>query len=645
MLLALLLLIALGSKTAFAAQVPTPNLPTSDYLVGTFYFPAWHLDPFSQWVDNGWLSIDKYPDKKPLLGYYDEGNPEVMDWEIKWASEHGVNFFIFLWDRCSAYGDKSPTSCDTNLGKPITPQNIPMSNALNNGFLHASHKDKMKFSLQLNLQFSTLDDLRSNLMPYLINTYFKQPNYLVVEHKPVIYIMQNLDTPAKANGDPQKVKDMLNIMRQSVKNSGFDDLIIFGHTWQFVNRSLFESQQLKEYGVDYSFSYVTPIVTVNDKPISPDPTESEAVDSQKQSYEYFKNNSPLPFVVTASPFWDSYPYYFNKIGNWYISPSGYETTINNAKNIMSQSSSYLGKRMILVDAWNEYGEGHYLAPTSKLRFTYLQAIRNTLTHKDNTPDYRLPQDLNMGPYDSLYQNYVIKNRKNYDQVSQTTYNFNRPEDFIDVDNIKFDITTTDKLTFGGWIKLPLNSGTYFNLGKPFTASMLINKDGAGHCALATQNNGWYSPGTTVTWLQGNIKPNTWHYLICVYNGLNLSVYIDGNLSKTTTTPISGNLTTRLFHLRLNYSDPSIWASGSISNFLFQNKALSSNEILSLYQNTRPSPSFLADANSDSKVDLLDFGLWKKEYLGKVATKTTDFNQDLTVNLLDFAIWKKEYLLK
>ena len=33
------------------------------------------------------------PIRKPLLGYYDEGKPEVVDWQIKWAVENGITGF------------------------------------------------------------------------------------------------------------------------------------------------------------------------------------------------------------------------------------------------------------------------------------------------------------------------------------------------------------------------------------------------------------------------------------------------------------------------------------------------------------------------------------------------------------------------
>ena len=50
-----------------------------------------------------------------------------------------------------------------------------------------------------------------------------------------------------------------------------------------------------------------------------------------------------------------------------------------------------------------------------------------------------------------------------------------------------------------------------------------------------------------------------------------------------------------------------------------------------------------DANGDGKVDLIDFAIWKKEYLGEVATKMADFNNDGKADLTDYPIWVSAYL--
>src|ERR1039458_3507394 len=44
--------------------------------------------------------IDPYrAQRRPYLGWYDEGNPEETDWEIKWQVEHGIGFEQHCWYR------------------------------------------------------------------------------------------------------------------------------------------------------------------------------------------------------------------------------------------------------------------------------------------------------------------------------------------------------------------------------------------------------------------------------------------------------------------------------------------------------------------------------------------------------------------
>jgi len=51
---------------------------------------------------------------------------------------------------------------------------------------------------------------------------------------------------------------------------------------------------------------------------------------------------------------------------------------------------------------------------------------------------------------------------------------------------------------------------------------------------------------------------------------------------------------------------------------------------------------LGNVNCDENIDLLDFLVFRREFLGQ-ASLLTDFNIDWKVDLLDFAIWRKGYL--
>ncbi|MBI2443195.1 MAG: right-handed parallel beta-helix repeat-containing protein [Candidatus Levybacteria bacterium] len=56
----------------------------------------------------------------------------------------------------------------------------------------------------------------------------------------------------------------------------------------------------------------------------------------------------------------------------------------------------------------------------------------------------------------------------------------------------------------------------------------------------------------------------------------------------------------------------------------------------------PPGPITGDINRDGKVDLLDFNIWRDEFLGNVATKSADLNGDGTVDLVDFNLWLTAY---
>lgn len=78
------------------------------------------------------------------------------------------------------------------------------------------------------------------------------------------------------------------------------------------------------------------------------------------------------------------------------------------------------------------------------------------------------------------------------------------------------------------------------------------------------------------------------------------------------------------------------------------KALvSSNQVLGTYIVVAPAPisvtptqiPVLGDANGDRVVDILDYNIWRDEYMGTLSTKRADFNNDGVVDLTDFNIWR------
>ena len=74
-----------------ASYVPEPKPVLSDYEIGALYFPGWS-------TARAWDPIRRVaPIRKPVLGWYDETKTDCVDWQIKWAAEHGIKFFMVDW--------------------------------------------------------------------------------------------------------------------------------------------------------------------------------------------------------------------------------------------------------------------------------------------------------------------------------------------------------------------------------------------------------------------------------------------------------------------------------------------------------------------------------------------------------------------
>ncbi len=51
---------------------------------------------------------------------------------------------------------------------------------------------------------------------------------------------------------------------------------------------------------------------------------------------------------------------------------------------------------------------------------------------------------------------------------------------------------------------------------------------------------------------------------------------------------------------------------------------------------------VGDANGDGLVNILDYNIWRDEFLGILTTKKSDFNHDSIIDLLDFNIWRNAF---
>ncbi len=351
--------------------IPEPVPAPTSMLVGAHHCPLWEAD-----MPQMWLNVLKHPERTPALGFYSQENPEVSDWETKWAVEHGISFFVYCWYRTEQGG-----AVKTRFGS-----------AIHDALFKSRFVNKMKFTLmwenQARGQAGVADeqDLFTNLLPYWIENYFKHPSYLKVDNKPVLFIYRP-EFLVDDLGGVTNVANALARMRQVCREAGFDGLYLLG---EYRGTDPKHLELMKSLGLDYTFAYCWHV--------QDNPTPERAIATQMDYIRKTQELNILPQVVTVSQAWSGWQ---DEGTIWKIPPPQFETLLRQAQEFTTTlPREQLGSRMLLLDNWNEWGEGHYLAPYREYGFGYLDAVRKVFSTATEDHLDLLPEDIHRGPYDT-----------------------------------------------------------------------------------------------------------------------------------------------------------------------------------------------------------------------------------------------------
>lgn len=368
----LLIVVAFGVhadvQTWTGEGVPAPEPVTAKITLGAYIFPGWYRDtgrgdyPYrTHDEDSEWKwAVAKQPAPRPLLGFYDDSLPEVNDWHIKWALEHGISFFAFDWY--------------WNAGEKR------LARTLEQGFLKARYASQMKFCVhwcnhaldwKRDGKPAPLDFSKPALLQmteYLADHYFKLPNYLTVDGRPVllVYVPGAL---IQANGGPAGFRAVLEEMNRLLRAKGLKDLycVALGDGRNAAESGFSAFSAYAYYGAD--------------------------LDSK---YEW-KRGYSLPYADMLKHFetmWQIYsarkePHYIVPVGsNWDDRPRARKNATvitGRTPDLFEQhcraSLTYIDPRnnLAIIEAWNEWGEGSFIEPDAEFGFAFLDRVRRVYT--------------------------------------------------------------------------------------------------------------------------------------------------------------------------------------------------------------------------------------------------------------------------
>ena len=372
---------------AKAPYVPEPvPVDTGKYMVLTHYCPLW-----KHGTHTGWKAIEPYPERKPVMGWYNEGTPEVADWHIKQWLEHGIQGVVYCWYR-------------SNINGPVQQS---LGHAIHDGLLKAKYLPKIKFAIMwengCGQGVGSVQDLMDNVLPFWLDNYFTNPSYLKIDGKPVLYVWVPSNVTRHLGGS-DAVRKTFEAMRAKCRERGLGGLYIVGCAGGADKAAL---EQMASEGWDASSAYGSnwypPKETKTVGNFTCAPAEG-FVDQQEAIWKQKSEWNVLPDITAAMMGWDSRPW--NETPFYWSdnTPAKFKDLCQRAKAVMdAKPTDGPGKKTIIFCCWNEFGEGHYIEPTRGYGYGYIDAIRDVFGTGTKKPIDIAPEDVGLGPYDTWYQ--------------------------------------------------------------------------------------------------------------------------------------------------------------------------------------------------------------------------------------------------
>ena len=314
--------------------------------------------------------------RKPLWGYVNEADRYVMEMEIAAAADHGVNVFIYDW----YWYDRRPF----------------LENCLNDGFLKAGNRERMKFYLMWANHDAAYDwDIRNSdlgcvvwegsvdrrefevVCRRVIEKYFSAPNYYKINGAPVFEIF-DLGNLLKGLGGVEAVRDGFEWFREETKKAGHTglhlQLTMRGEKTVYPSKTdAGRKHTVKEVISLAGFDSITHYQFVNFLDIDRD--YADIREDAVKAWERIGKEYPVPYFPHVSVGWDANPRWKSfrpgiVKGN---TPEEFEKALRYAKEYADAHPAQ--PPLITLNSWNEWTEVSYLEPDDLHGYGYLEAIK------------------------------------------------------------------------------------------------------------------------------------------------------------------------------------------------------------------------------------------------------------------------------
>lgn len=337
--------------------VPSPLMAAGTYEIGVYYYPGWSSNVIGAGETYPWHRIKPYKEREPLLGWYEDGQVNILDQQLQWMRSYGIDFVVFDW-----YWDGTKNHLDQSV----------------NAYLRADSRSLVKYSLLWANHFSVPSNRAQfrGMVAYWLENHFKKSEYQKIEGKPVLYVFSPQHFRENAKSFASSARELLDMAQQMARDAGLPGIYFVMGTpaleyWVkgFAQEAGFSALSAYNYHQGYSGS------PESGTSLSHSYVELDA--AYRKNWDWILKNSNVPYFIPMTAGWDKRPW-GGSSDPWHdrstSGPAEFEMHLREAK-LMMDIYPQKTRRMGVICCWNEYGEGSIIEPTKTYGFGYLEAVR------------------------------------------------------------------------------------------------------------------------------------------------------------------------------------------------------------------------------------------------------------------------------
>lgn len=345
-----------------AVAAPAAAAAQTRARLGAYYFDGWSASLTSQ-PFNG-MPFDEYRDHEPYSGWQDN-SVCAMEQQLAWGHNFGFDFFVFDW-----YFDSQKNAAGENLNSALEiTRALPDRHGMQFAILYV---DSPPFIIAP----QNWDRAIAEWLGYM-----SDPGYATVNGKPLLMIY-DMQAMRQDFGSSDSVAHAFSQLRDAATAQGLPGVYIAGAFYGSYDSST-DTGNFPDLSRSVAEGYDA--ITMYNYSAAGENGQrqfSTLTQAGRWLWDQAAQKSPLPFIPVAMDGWDARPW--QEGGGWYQrTPQDVADFVESAilwANAHSQvrPEPATVPPLVLVEAWNELGEGSYMVPTVGEATSYGDALAATL---------------------------------------------------------------------------------------------------------------------------------------------------------------------------------------------------------------------------------------------------------------------------